>query len=175
MDFRSLRITFALLLPLLWMDTARPEQITVAVLDGTTITLDVERSDTVLSVKTKIQDILGIPPANQILVLRRQYGGVYEDWMTLSGAFNNYYSTIFDLLLDSDADDVDNDNDNCPNAANAGQMDTDGDGLGNTCDTDDDDDGILDSEDESPLGAVSPILVKFHASAGYDVLGALHI
>jgi hypothetical protein len=48
---------------------------------GTTITLDAEPSDTLENVKTKIQDVLGILPDEQIITFA---GRVLEDGFTLS-------------------------------------------------------------------------------------------
>lgn len=56
-------------------------QIFVRTPDGTTITLEVEPSDSIENVKAKVQDKEGVPPSDQILT----FGGVVlEDGRTLS-------------------------------------------------------------------------------------------
>ena len=124
-----------------------PQQLFVKDLNGSTLTLSVQPSETIQTVKNKIQEMEGISPANQILVFA---GKVLEDIRTLSD-YNIQHESTLHLLLDADEDDVHDDNDNCPSIANADQLNTDFDAEGNACDTDDDNDGLADIT-EAELG-----------------------
>lgn len=75
------RLVLVLAVSLLFPSSLSAMQIFVRTLDGTNLTLDVEPTDTIQSLKGQVQDKLGVPPERQRLIFA---GKQLEDDRTLA-------------------------------------------------------------------------------------------